>query len=93
MKHVLIKRLVFWLGWLLLAMALASLVWSLLMWRYPLLVDSAATKISSVQVKAAWLNGLERHWLVGEQTPQRVVNNAPIQISRLAVKEIGRAHV
>ena len=81
-------KLFAWLGWLLLSMALASLVWSLLMWRYPLPVDSAATKTSSVQAKAAWLAGIENHWLLDE-TPQQMVNNAPIQVSRLAVQVQG----
>lgn len=81
-------KLFAWLGWLLLSMALASLVWSLLMWRYPLPVDSAATKTSAVQAKAAWLAGIENHWLLDE-TPQQMVNNAPIQVSRLAVQVQG----
>lgn len=90
-KKALIKKLGFWLGWVLLAVALASLVWSFLLWRYPLPVEATAAKTSAVQVKAAWLAGIERHWLTSEKEPAKVAleSSAPIQVSRLAVKVQG----
>jgi len=89
-KLVLIKKLFFWLGWLLLAMALASLLWSFLLWYYPLPVDSAANP-RSVQPQAAWLEGIERHWFTVEEANKPVVFDAdtPIQVSRLAVRVQG----
>lgn len=90
MKLALLKKLGFWLGWLFLAMALASLVWSFLLWRYPLPVAEKSTPTNPVASQAIGLNGLEKHWLVGEQkAPQRVETNEPIQVSRLAVKVQG----
>ncbi|NLW05370.1 MAG: type II secretion system protein GspC [Pseudomonadaceae bacterium] len=90
MKLALLKKLGFWLGWLFLAMALASLVWSFLLWRYPLPVAEKSTSTNPVASQAIGLNGLEKHWLVGEQkSPQRVETNEPIQVSRLAVKVQG----
>lgn len=90
MKRVLINRLFFWLGWLLLAMALARLLWSFLLWYYPLPVDSAA-KMPSVQTQVAWLDSLERHWLTVEaaNTPVVLDTSTPIQVSHLAVKVQG----
>lgn len=90
MKLALLKKLGFWLGWLFLAMALASLVWSFLLWRYPLPVAEKSTPTNPVASQAIGLNGLEKHWLVGEQkAPQKVKTNEPIQVSRLAVKVQG----
>ncbi len=90
MKLALIKKLGFWLGWLFLAMALASLVWSVLLWRYPLPVAEKSTPTNQLASQAIGLKGLEKHWLVGEQkAPQRVETNEPIQVSRLAVKVQG----
>ena len=90
MKLALLKKLGFWLGWLFLAMALASLVWSFLLWRYPLPVAEKSTSTNPVASQAIVLKGLEKHWLVGEQkSPQRVETNEPIQVSRLAVKVQG----
>lgn len=90
MKLALLKKLGFWLGWLFLAMALASLVWSFLLWRYPLHVAEKSTPTNPVASQAIGLNGLEKHWLVGEQkATQRVETNEPIQVSRLAVKVQG----
>lgn len=90
MKRVLINRLFFWLGWLLLAMALARLLWSFLLWYYPLPVDSAA-KMPFVQTQVAWLDSLERHWLTVEDANNPVVldTSTPIQVSHLAVKVQG----
>ena len=92
MKQVLIKRLFFLLGWLVLAVALASLVWSVLLWRYPVPVaeDNASTPLTTK--KAAWLKGIEKHWVkeslslveTQDDEPQE-----PIQVSRLAVKVQG----
>lgn len=90
MTLALIKKLGFWLGWLLLAMALASLVWSFLLWRYPLPVAEKNAPANQTSSQAIRLNGLEKHWLVGEQKPtQKVETNEPIQVSRLAVKVQG----
>ena len=90
MKLALLKKLGFWLGWLFLAMALASLVWSFLLWRYPLPVAEKSTPTNPVASRAIVLKGLEKYWLVGEQkAPQSVETNEPIQVSRLAVKVQG----
>lgn len=90
MKRVLINRLFFWLGWLLLAMALARLLWSFILWRYPLPAE-VAIKATQPQVNAAWLKGIDRHWLADERVPEEIEvdSNAPIQVSHLAVKVQG----
>lgn len=89
-KKALTKKLLVLLGWLLLAVASASLVWSVLLWRYPLPAE-IATKTTQPQVNAAWLKGIDRHWLADEQVPEEIEvdSSTPIQVSRLAVKVQG----
>ncbi|GLR63088.1 type II secretion system protein GspC [Marinospirillum insulare] len=73
-------------------MALANLLWSILVWRYPLPPETTSAEKTAHQVTAAWLEGLDQHWLKKEQeTPSFVPEKTaePIQISRLAVKVQG----
>jgi len=89
-KLSLIKKLSLLSGILLVAIALADLVWSVILWHSPLPMDKQLTQTSPANAQIIWFNGIENHWLKKQSTADKIVtDNEPIQESRLAVKVQG----
>lgn len=83
-------KLVALLGWLVLPVALASLVWAIILWRYPVEQPLAPQPIRA-KPQVAWPHNLAKFWVSTTQAEleQEATTNASIPLTSLPIQVQG----